>query len=96
MVSSVLEPSIAHMLVTSPPQAENFDICDLFSLRKCDFLKGNRAGVKVREFSENDPDPFQRTFQFERTPRIQSPRVLREGSSLRERPGSAGNPNPGI
>ena len=42
VVSSVLEPSIAHLLVTSPPQAENFDICDLFSLRKCDFLKGNR------------------------------------------------------
>ena len=42
VVFSVLEPSIAHLLVTSPPQAENFGICGLFSLRKCGFLKENR------------------------------------------------------
>ena len=42
VVFSLLEPSITHLLVASPPQAENFDICGLFSLRKCNFLKENR------------------------------------------------------
>ena len=42
VVFSLLDPSITHLLVASPPQAEIFDICCLFSLRKCNFLKENR------------------------------------------------------
>ena len=42
VVFSLIHPSITHLLVASPPQAEIFDICCLFSLRKCNFLKENR------------------------------------------------------